>query len=336
MRPAEISEDRRAEAAERAPELVATLEASIGRAVIGQLDVVRQVLVALLVGGHVLVRGVPGLAKTLLIKSLAQSLDLAFNRVQFTPDLMPGDILGTEVLEEDTSTGRRVTRFIPGPVFCQVLLADEINRTPPKTQAALLEAMQERQVTVAGQRYTLDEPFFVMATQNPIEQEGTYKLPEAELDRFLFNVTVEYPSLDEEERILSATTASRDDEIRPVADAAMILATQRAVRDVVAASNVVRYAARIARATRPGTDDAVAAAREWIAWGAGPRAGQALLLGAKANALIEGRYAVTFDDIHRIAHPVLRHRVVPNFHAEAEGVTADTIVDQVLADVPLE
>jgi len=336
MRPAEISEDGRAEAAARAPELVATLEASIGRIVIGQVEVVRQVLVALLVGGHVLVRGVPGLAKTLLIKTLASSLELAFNRVQFTPDLMPGDILGTEVLEEDLTTGRRVTRFIPGPVFCQVLLADEINRTPPKTQAALLEAMQERQVTVAGQRYALDAPFFVMATQNPIEQEGTYRLPEAELDRFLFNVKVDYPNLDEEERILSATTAARDDEVRPVADAARILATQRAVRDVVAATNVVRYAARIARATRPSTTDAVEAARDWVAWGAGPRAGQALLLGAKATALIEGRYAVTFDDIRRIAHPVLRHRVVPNFHAEAEGLDSDTIVDRVLADVPLE
>jgi MoxR-like ATPase len=336
MDAARITEDERAAVADRVPHVAAALEAQIAKAVIGQRDVVRQVLVALFVGGHALVRGVPGLAKTLLIKTLASALDLSFNRVQFTPDLMPGDILGTEVLEEDKATGRRETRFIRGPVFANVVLADEINRTPPKTQAALLEAMQERQVTVAGQRYDLPSPFFVMATQNPIEQEGTYRLPEAELDRFLFNVTIEYPSLDEEERILATTTSAAEPAIEPVADARLILTIQRVVRDVAAASNVVRYAARLVRASRPAAADALPFAREWVAWGAGPRAGQALLLGAKASALLDGRFAVSFDDVRRVALPVLRHRVIPNFHAEAEGVDADAVVARLLAETPVE
>jgi MoxR-like ATPase len=328
-----ISEAERAAVADRAPEIAAALEAEIAKAIVGQRDVVRQVLLTLFVGGHALVRGVPGLAKTLLIKSLASALDLSFNRIQFTPDLMPGDIVGAEVLEEDKTTGRRVTRFIRGPVFCQVLLADEINRTPPKTQSALLEAMQERQVTIGGERYALPDPFFVLATQNPIEQEGTYRLPEAELDRFLFNVTIDYPSLDDEERILAETTSSRVPDIARVADARLVLTMQRVVRDVVAASNVVRYAARLVRASRPAGPDALPFAREWVSWGAGPRAGQALLLGAKASALLDGRFAVSFDDVRRIAHPVLRHRVIPNFHAEAEGVDADAIVDRLLREV---
>jgi MoxR-like ATPase len=328
-----ISEADRAAVADRAPEIAAALEAEIAKAIVGQRDVVRQVLLTLFVGGHALVRGVPGLAKTLLIKSLASALDLSFNRIQFTPDLMPGDIVGAEVLEEDKTTGRRVTRFIRGPVFCQVLLADEINRTPPKTQSALLEAMQERQVTIGGERYALPDPFFVLATQNPIEQEGTYRLPEAELDRFLFNVTIDYPSLDDEERILAETTSSRVPDIARVADARLVLTMQRVVRDVVAASNVVRYAARLVRASRPAGPDALPFAREWVSWGAGPRAGQALLLGAKASALLDGRFAVSFDDVRRIAHPVLRHRVIPNFHAEAEGVDADAIVDRLLREV---
>ncbi|HQR36881.1 MAG TPA: MoxR family ATPase [Blastocatellia bacterium] len=330
------SESQRAAVADRIPAIAAGLESEIAKAVIGQKDVVRQVLLTLFVGGHALVRGVPGLAKTLLVKSLAGALDLSFNRIQFTPDLMPGDILGNEVLEEDKVTGRRETRFIKGPVFCQVLLADEINRTPPKTQAALLEAMQERQVTVAGVRYSLPSPFFVMATQNPIEQEGTYRLPEAELDRFLFNITIDYPAFEDEERILSETTSSNTPSIQPLADAELILTIQDVVRDVAAASNIVRYAARLVRASRPNTADTTAFAREWIAWGAGPRAGQALLLGAKASALIDGRFAASFDDIRRVAHPVLRHRIIPNFHAEAEGVNSDTIVDRLLSETPLD
>ncbi len=331
-----ISEDERAAVADRVPQIAAALESQIGKVVIGQHEVVRQVLLALFVGGHALVRGVPGLAKTLLIKTLASSLDLSFNRVQFTPDLMPGDILGAEVLEEDKTTGRRETRFIQGPVFSHVLLADEINRTPPKTQAALLEAMQERQVTVAGRRYALPSPFFVMATQNPIEQEGTYRLPEAELDRFLFNITIDYPSLDEEEQILAATTSSAIPVVESVADARLILTIQRVVRDVVAASNVVRYAARLVRSSRPAGPDALPFAREWVSWGAGPRAGQALLLGAKASALLDGRFAVSFDDVRRVARPVLRHRVIPNFHAEAEGVGSDAIVDRLVAEAPTD
>jgi MoxR-like ATPase len=317
--------------------LAARLRSEMGRAIIGQHEVVHQILIAFFAGGHCLLRGVPGLAKTLLIKTLAQAIHLKFNRIQFTPDLMPSDIIGTEVIEEERATGRREIRFIPGPVFANVILADEINRTPPKTQAALLEAMQEYQVTVNGVRYELERPLFVLATQNPIEQEGTYPLPEAQLDRFMFNVVIEYPSSAEEHQILAATTTDREPVVSAVATAAEIEAMRHLVRDVPAAANVIDYALRIVRASRPagGADDRVpSAVRQWVKWGAGPRAGQALVLGAKARALVDGRSVASPDDIRAVALPVLRHRVLLNFEAEADGIDADQIVGRLLDAVP--
>jgi MoxR-like ATPase len=322
---------------DEAQRLASRLRDELGRAIIGQHAVVHDILTAFFAGGHCLLRGVPGLAKTLLIKSLAQAIHLKFSRIQFTPDLMPSDIIGTEVIEEDRATGRRDIRFIPGPVFAHVILADEINRTPPKTQAALLEAMQEYQVTVNGVRYELERPLFVLATQNPIEQEGTYPLPEAQLDRFMFNVVIDYPSAAEEHRILAATTADAEPAITPVATAPQVEAMRHLVRDVPAASNVIDYALRIVRATRPagGSDDGVPPiVRQWVKWGAGPRAGQALILGAKARALVDGRSVAALDDVRSIAMPVLRHRIVLNFQAEADGVDADHIVARLLEGVP--
>jgi MoxR-like ATPase len=316
--------------------LVTRLRAEVRHAFIGQDAVVDQVLLVFLAGGHCLLRGVPGLAKTLLIKSLAQAVDLTFNRIQFTPDLMPSDILGAEVIEEDRATGRRTVRFMPGPVFANILLADEINRTPPKTQAALLEAMQELQVTVGGVRYPLDPPFFVMATQNPIEQEGTYPLPEAQLDRFMFNVVIDYPSAAEERLILAATTGGAVPVVKPVATAHEIAGTRALVREIAAASNVIDYALRLARATRPegpASDAVPPAVRQWVKWGAGPRAGQALVLGAKARALVDGRPAAALDDVAAVAAPVLRHRILVNFQAEADGVGADAVIARVLEAV---
>jgi MoxR-like ATPase len=307
------------------------------KVIIGQDEVVEQVLIALFTGGHCLITGVPGLAKTLLIKTLAQAVHLKFNRIQFTPDLMPSDIIGTEVIEEDRGTGRREIRFIPGPVFANVILADEINRTPPKTQAALLEAMQEFQVTVSGVRYALERPLFVLATQNPIEQEGTYPLPEAQLDRFMFNVVIDYPSAADEHRILASTTGDDEPAIEPVATADDIEGLRHLVRDVPAASNVIDYALRIVRASRPAGDAADAApstVRQWVKWGAGPRAGQALVLGAKARALLDGRSVAAIDDVRAVALPVLRHRILLNFQAEADGIDADQIVGHLLAAVP--
>ncbi len=289
-----------------------------------------EVVVTLLAGGHCLLVGVPGLAKTLLVRTLAEALDLQFRRVQFTPDLMPGDITGTEVIEEDRSTGRRAARFLRGPVFTQVLLADEINRTPPKTQAALLEAMQEGRVTVAGEDLLLPRPFFVLATQNPIEQEGTYPLPEAQLDRFLFDVRLDYPAADEEVEILRTTTGTAAPPVEKVLDADRILALQRLVREVPVAENVLRYAASLVRATRPGDATATDEVKRWVRWGAGPRAGQALVLGAKAHALLAGRFHVAAEDVRRVAAPVLRHRVLVNFHAEAEGMGPDAVISALL------
>jgi MoxR-like ATPase len=274
---------------------------------------------------------VPGLAKTLLVKTLAQSLHLRFNRVQFTPDLMPSDITGTDIIEEDRSTGHREARFIPGPVFANIVLADEINRAPPKTQAALLEAMQERQVTVGGVRYTLEAPFFVLATENPIEQEGTYHLPEAQLDRFLFEIVMDYPNAEDERRIIAETTANRASDVRTVLDGEALLRIQEIVRDVPAASNIIDYAARLVRATRPGRSEAIPFVNENVRWGAGPRAGQSLILGAKARALFDGRFAVGFDDVRAMAYPVLRHRILPNFRAEAEGISSEAIIAQLLS-----
>jgi len=322
---------------DEAQRLAARLRDELGRAIIGQHAVIQEILTAFFAGGHCLLRGVPGLAKTLLIKTLARAVHLKFNRIQFTPDLMPSDIIGTEVIEEDRGTGRREIRFIPGPVFANVILADEINRTPPKTQAALLEAMQEYQVTVNGVRYELERPLFVLATQNPIEQEGTYPLPEAQLDRFMFNVVIDYPSAAEEHRILASTTTDDEPAITAVATAADIEAARHLVREVPAASNVIDYALRIVRATRPtsGADDHVPPiVRQWVKWGAGPRAGQALILGAKARALLDGRSVAAPDDVRAIALPVLRHRVLLNFQAEADGVDADEVVGRLLEAVP--
>jgi MoxR-like ATPase len=314
----------------RVAEVAGRLERELAKAIVGQQRVIREILIAFLAGGHCLLRGVPGLAKTLLIKTLAAAVDLRFNRIQFTPDLMPSDILGAEVIEEDRATGKRDIRFIRGPIFANIILADEINRTPPKTQAALLEAMQEYQVTVTGIRYALDRPLFVLATQNPIEQEGTYPLPEAQLDRFMFNVVIEYPSADEERRILSMTTGTHEPTIQPVASGEEIERLHTIVRDVPAAANVVDRAARLVRATRPAGEEAPEFVRKWVRWGAGPRAGQALLLGAKARALLEGRTVADVEDVNAVALPVLRHRVLVNFQAEADGIDADEIVRRLL------
>jgi MoxR-like ATPase len=305
----------------------------IAQVIVGQDRVVEEMLVGLFAGGHVLLEGVPGLAKTLLISSLARVMALSFSRIQFTPDLMPSDITGSEILEEDPATRQRSFRFVKGPVFANVVLADEINRTPPKTQAALLQAMQERQVTAGGRTHTLQPPFFVFATQNPIEQEGTYPLPEAQLDRFMFNVLIGYPAFGEEVAIIENTTGVHAGEPRPVLDGAAVLAYQDLVHRVPVAENVTSYAVRLARASRVGTEESVAPAREYLAWGAGPRAAQCLILGAKTRALIDGRPTPDVEDVRALAHPVLRHRLVTNFHAEAEEVSKDRIVDLLLAEV---
>ena len=288
---------------------------------------------ALVAGGHALLVGVPGLAKTLMIRTVAEAMHLDFRRIQFTPDLVPSDITGSELLEEDAATGGRTFRFVRGPIFANIVLADEINRAPPRTQAALLEAMQEHAVTAAGQTMRLPEPFFVLATQNPIEQEGTYPLPEAQLDRFLFDVRVGYPSEDDEVAILRATTGRPQDAITAVVDAEEAIALQRLAREIPAAEPALRYAATLARATRPDGAGAPDLIKRYARWGAGPRAGQALVLGAKAHALLAGRFAVSPADIRRVALPVLRHRVLPNFAAEAEGVSAERLVEDVLARV---
>ena len=319
---------------EQAQALAARLDAEMGRIIIGQSRVRREVLACLLAGGHCLLRGVPGLAKTLLIKTLADATTLKFSRIQFTPDLMPSDILGTEVIEEDQATGRRQVRFIPGPVFANVILADEINRTPPRTQAALLEAMQEYQVTVGGVRYPLDRPLFVLATENPIEQEGTHPLPEAQLDRFMFNVVIGYPDVEDERRILVETTAAHLPTVNAVASAADLESARTLVRDMPAATNVVDLALRLARATRPDDASAPQPVREWVKWGAGPRAGQSLLVGAKAEALLDGRSVPAPEDVRKVALPVLRHRILLNFQAEADGLDADQIVGRVLEAIP--
>jgi len=316
-----------------APEAVRRLRREVGRRIVGQDAVIEEILMALMAGGHALLVGVPGLAKTLMIRSIADAMRLDFRRIQFTPDLVPSDITGTEIMEEDPATGTRSFRFVRGPVFANILLADEINRTPPRTQAALLEAMQEHRVTAAGETMRLPEPFFVLATQNPIEQEGTYPLPEAQLDRFLFDVRIGYPSETEEVEILRTTTGAPDAPLAPVLDATEVLELQRTVREVPAADPALRYAAALARATRPDGADAPEMVRHFVRWGAGPRAGQALILGAKAHALLDGRFAVAPEDIRRVALPVLRHRVLPNFAAEAEGVSAERVIEEVVARV---
>lgn len=326
-------ESEKAATLDALPGAIAQLEAEIAKVIVGQQGVVRQSMIALACAGHCILRGVPGLAKTLLVKTLAQALDLRFSRIQFTPDLMPSDITGTEVIEEDRATGRRAARFIAGPVFANIVLADEINRAPPKTQAALLEAMQEHQVTAGGVRYTLEAPFFVLATENPIEQEGTYNLPEAQLDRFMFEIVIDYPEAEEERRIIAETTANRAASVRSILDGAALLRIQEVVRDVPAASNVIDFAARLVRASRPGTKEASAFVNENVRWGAGPRAGQALILGAKARSLFDGRFAVGFDDVRAVVYPVLRHRILPNFRAEAEGITSEAIIAELLKEM---
>jgi len=303
--------------------------------IIGQQDTVQEVLLSLFVGGNSLLIGVPGLAKTLLIHTLARVLDLKFNRIQFTPDLMPSDITGTDIIQEDATTGRRQMVFAPGPIFANIVLADEINRTPPKTQSALLEAMQEHRVTIQGRTYKLEEPFYVFATQNPIELEGTYPLPEAQLDRFMFHIVMEHPPEDEEFEVVRTTTAIIDPQFERPVSGADLIAFQRLVRRVPVAEPVMRYALSLVRASRPKSPSCPDNVKKWVAFGASVRAAQYLVLGAKARALTLGRYHVTYEDIRALAHPVLRHRVLTNFHAQSEGINSDALIDRLLEAVPV-
>jgi len=318
------------EAVEQLKTAYTQIVGEIGKVIIGQREIVDQLLIALLCGGHGLLVGVPGLAKTLLISTLARALNLSFNRIQFTPDLMPSDITGTEVIEEDHSTGQKAFRFVKGPIFANIILADEINRTPPKTQAALLQAMQEHEVTASGETFKLEEPFFVLATQNPIEQEGTYPLPEAQLDRFIFNLWIDYPTEEEEKQIVKATTGSQAQNVQPVLDAAQIAKLQQLIRKVPVADHIIDYAVKLVRKTRPNSPDAPEEISRLISWGAGPRASQCLILGAKARAVLDGRYATSIDDVKFVAKPVLRHRMVTSFNAEAEGITVIDLIDKLL------
>ncbi len=322
-----------ADLAERVAQGRTQILTELRKVIVGQDEVVDEVLMALFCGGHCLITGVPGLAKTLLVKTLAQILHLSFKRIQFTPDLMPADITGTEVLDEEA--GHRTLRFVHGPVFAQIILADEINRTPPKTQAALLEAMQEYHVTAAGRTYALDRPFFVLATQNPIELEGTYPLPEAQLDRFLFNVVMTYLSEDDEVRVVTETTSTARPEPARVLDGEDILRIQAYVRQVLIADEVTRYAVQLADNSRPGRGLRLDFVQKWVKWGAGLRASHALVLGAKARALMMGRLHVSVKDIQALAGPILRHRIIPNFYAEAEGINSERIIAQLLESVPL-
>lgn len=300
------------------------LKKEVQKVIVGQEAVLEEIFVALLAGGHCLLEGVPGLAKTLMVRTISQALDLSFRRIQFTPDLMPTDIIGTEILEEDHASGKRFFKFNKGPLFAHIVLADEINRTPPKTQSALLEAMQEFEITYGGVTYPLDKPFFILATQNPIEQAGTYPLPEAQLDRFLLYIKIGYPTEQEEASILSATTGSRKTVVNPVLGAGEIRQLQNLVREVSISGDLVGYVSRLIRSTRPDTTN-LSFVKEWVRWGAGPRAGQALILTAKARALLKGRYAVVMEDLHAMAYPVLRHRVLTNFKAEAENIHSDEV-----------
>ena len=320
-------------AVERLAARIAPLEAAIGEVIVGQKQAVRHLVVTLLAGGHALLEGVPGLAKTLMVRTLAEAVSLSFKRIQFTPDLMPGDILGTDVLEENADTGRRSFQFRPGPIFANLVLADEINRSPPKTQSALLEAMEERAVTWAGETRPLAQPFFVLATQNPIEQAGTYPLPEAQLDRFLLHIGIDYPSAQDEVEIVASTTDDRTPDVPLVLDGDDLIALQHIVRQIHIARPLVEYATRIVRASRPQTSE-VALVRDDVAWGAGPRAGQALVLASKALALVEGRFAVTVDDLHQMAVPVLVHRLVIGFRGQAEGTRPDDVVASLLDATP--
>ncbi|MBK6290944.1 MAG: AAA family ATPase [Ignavibacteria bacterium] len=311
---------------------ISAVKREIGKVIVGQHDVVDQLLISLFARGHCLLVGVPGLAKTLLVRTLAESLHLTYSRVQFTPDLMPGDITGTEVIEDNRSTGQKSFRFVKGPVFANIVLADEINRTPPKTQAALLEAMQEHSVTAAGTTYHLEEPFFVLATQNPIEQEGTYPLPEAQLDRFMFNLRLDYPSYSEEVDVVRSTTSGTNAKVEKVMDAADIIAFQDLVRRIPVADNVVEHAVKLVRSTRP-VADSPKIVKDFVGYGAGPRASQYLVLGAKSRAALTGRFTPSIEDVNSVAASVLRHRLVTNFSAEAEGVSSDRIVEELIRSI---
>jgi MoxR-like ATPase len=323
-------------AVEQLHEAYRRITAELSKVIVGQRDTIEQLLITMFARGHCLLVGVPGLAKTLLIRSLAGALSLEFNRIQFTPDLMPADITGTEVIQEDRSTGRREFRFLPGPIFANVILADEINRTPPKTQAALLEAMQEYQVTAGGKRHMLPQPFFVLATQNPLELEGTYPLPEAQLDRFMFHVLVDYPNEDEELEIVKRTTADVATQIERTLDGPKIADLTQIVRRIPIADHVARYALRLARRTRHNQPDAADFVKQYVMWGAGPRASQYLVLGGKARAALQGRHYVGLEDIRAVAAPVLRHRLKTNFAADSEGITPDTIIRRLLETTPAD
>ncbi len=333
--PMDLSADEVA-SIEKLQSTTANLQKELAKAVVGQEKVIEELLITLVCRGHCLLVGVPGLAKTLLVSTLAKTLTLSFNRVQFTPDLMPSDITGTEVIEEDKTTGQRTLRYVKGPIFANAVLADEINRTPPKTQAALLEAMQEHQVTAGGVQRKLPEPFFVMATQNPIEQEGTYPLPEAQLDRFMFQVLVDYPTEQEEFDIVRLTTASRRVEIQPVITGDELLRLMELVRKVPVPDHVVRYALKLSRQTRVSKGDVPKFIKDYVSWGAGPRASQYLVLAGKARALLQGRYHVSTEDIRQVALPTLRHRVLTNFNAEAEGIRSDDVVRMLIDKTPPE
>jgi MoxR-like ATPase len=309
------------------------MQAELQKIIVGQDDVIEQIFAAIFTRGHCLLVGVPGLAKTLMVSTLARILDIGFKRIQFTPDLMPSDITGTNVLDEDEH-GKRNFRFVEGPIFANILLADEINRTPPKTQAALLQAMQEREVTVGQTTYNLPDPFFTIATQNPIEQEGTYPLPEAQLDRFMFNIKVDYPTAIEEERILAATTRQEKPEVRKVLSAKAIINLQKLVSSVAVSEYIIKYVSRLVRATRPKDDSAPQFVRELVDWGAGPRAGQFLIHGGKALAAMDGRFSVAIDDVRKVAIPVLRHRLSTNFQAQAEGMTTEDVIARLIKEIP--
>ncbi|PHN06652.1 AAA family ATPase [Flavilitoribacter nigricans] len=318
-----------------AEEIVAQLgllKKEIAKVIVGQEETIDQLLITFLAGGHALLEGVPGLAKTLMIRTLSEAIDLRFRRIQFTPDLMPTDIIGTEILEEDRTTGNRLFKFNKGPIFANIILADEINRTSPKTQSALLEAMQEFSVTYAGTTYPLERPFFILATQNPIEQAGTFPLPEAQLDRFLLYIKIGYPTEEEEQLILESTTGKAKASVQRVMQGSKVLEAQRLVREIHISRDLINYVSKMVRATRPA-DSEVAFVREWVRWGAGPRAGQAMILTAKARALLMGRFAVTLEDIQRVAFPVLRHRILMNFKAEAEGITSEKVTEELVAKI---
>ena len=331
----EVERKEDIQAVERLKQARDKIKTEIKKVIVGQDQVIDELLVALLSNGHCLLIGVPGLAKTLLISTIARVLELKFSRIQFTPDLMPSDITGTEILEEDVGTRKRNFRFVKGPIFANIVLADEINRTPPKTQSALLQAMQEHEVTAAGETFKLDEPFFVLATQNPIEHEGTYPLPEAQLDRFMFNIYIDYPSHAEENQIVKTTTSAYNWQLEKVMGAEEIIRLQKLARKVPVADHVINYAVRIARSTRP-SENHLPYIRNWVSWGAGPRASQYMILGAKTRAILDGRFSPAIEDVKAVAKPVLRHRCVTSFNAEADGVNTENIIEKLLGDVKEE